>query len=781
MLAAGELIVSDKVVPVASLPQAMASYCDVMWILCDDARCEIRNVRTAEVVKRLERNDTTKAAEQSPLSNDRSHPLLLHVTKSQVSENNYPGLVTGNDETKRFPLQISAILVLQTCVGGPQVWLGLSDGTIEVHHAKTMELCATLRQHLDGILSFAEFGGFVYSSGNDQRVVQWRAAKLCYERTFTTAPGQRGAVWCMCAEGNVLVTGSEDRAVRVWDVGSGRLQLTGYVHAKSGSVTALCRVRDAMWSGDAAGQVVYWQLHTCEAFDVFKPHQTSVTALQRVGGRTYSGAADGTVAIFCNETATLLMRLNMHSRKRVTGIASPAQLSRYVIWSADSRGFVRCWYQDEYIHMTRDYEYFSEATWYLSGSTPYHEFRDSIAAHIEELQNHPYNKEHDRMQIHPSAMRIEGPELQKQYRKLQELIPIMEERVVKETESLQKRKAEMGQLEKDLMNQINLLGSAHHELNALMPGAADRLKATLPPLPSIVMQTNADGQISLSLPSVSLPVSKPCASPTAAHSTSFATTSVPLGTVALPTNLVTTSSVPLASALPSTSFAAPSMPLTTTAVSLTSLATPSVPLATAVPQTSLATSSVPLATAVPQSSLATSSVPLTAAPPSTSFTAPSVPLATAVPSAYGVGGSLQPPSIPPPPPARSDATHASILTPAAPAIAGSSGAGSAVPPTQSGIPVGTDAIKEKESANALLSIPLDLGSKIWNGVSWVNPNVGNYIQRRYYGAEPSLRTPDIMKRIQPKRLPEIKVLPLQRSKSTEPKSVKGNKETLKAR
>ncbi|RNF03219.1 hypothetical protein TraAM80_05899, partial [Trypanosoma rangeli] len=59
------------------------------------------------------------------------------------------------------------------------------------------------------------------------------------------------------------------------------------------------------------------------------------------------------------------------------------------------------------------------------------------------------------------------------------------------------------------------------------------------------------------------------------------------------------------------------------------------------------------------------------------------------------------------------------------------------------------------------------GAESWKGVKWTNKNVGNYIQRRFYGAEPSLRAPDIEKQKHRKKcLPNIRVVPLSAKKGS---------------
>ncbi|RNF09824.1 uncharacterized protein Tco025E_06931, partial [Trypanosoma conorhini] len=77
------------------------------------------------------------------------------------------------------------------------------------------------------------------------------------------------------------------------------------------------------------------------------------------------------------------------------------------------------------------------------------------------------------------------------------------------------------------------------------------------------------------------------------------------------------------------------------------------------------------------------------------------------------------------------------------------------------VPFSSSAPPRAEVLEALAQAAAIEGRRSWKGVEWTNKNVGNYIQRRFYGAEPSLRAPDLEKeRRRKKSLPKIRLFPL---------------------
>ncbi|RNE95193.1 uncharacterized protein Tco025E_10127, partial [Trypanosoma conorhini] len=219
-LGRAELGEIDKIFATASPARVMVTCAHHVWMALENG-VEVRNARTAELVHGW----TTES------SRDRS--------------------VTG----------IWSLLAVRTQSKEPQVWMGLSNGSVEVYDARSFVMVQQLNKHAGGVYCLAEFGGYVYSGSSDFKIAQWGADD---GRLIRMLHGHTNYVRCLYAEGSAVVSGSDDCTVRVWDAGSGEAQLTGHFHGRAG-VSALCRVGVTMWSGDNEGRVIAWKLSTCEA------------------------------------------------------------------------------------------------------------------------------------------------------------------------------------------------------------------------------------------------------------------------------------------------------------------------------------------------------------------------------------------------------------------------------------------------------------------------------------------------------------------------------------
>uniref|UniRef100_A0A7S1QD68 Guanine nucleotide-binding protein subunit beta-like protein n=1 Tax=Neobodo designis TaxID=312471 RepID=A0A7S1QD68_NEODS len=76
--------------------------------------------------------------------------------------------------------------------------------------------------------------------------------------------------WALHAEGSVVISGSDDHTIRVWNATNGQLVSIGRFHRVG--VSALCRVGDSMWSGDDDGNIVVWRLRTLEQEESLAEH-----------------------------------------------------------------------------------------------------------------------------------------------------------------------------------------------------------------------------------------------------------------------------------------------------------------------------------------------------------------------------------------------------------------------------------------------------------------------------------------------------------------------------
>ncbi|KPI85243.1 hypothetical protein ABL78_5696 [Leptomonas seymouri] len=739
---ASEVLVNDRTLIVPAPPLSLTTSGDLVWIALSDGKVEVRNARTGEVERRFEpalataKTDNTasvaggaaSSSNAAAVSNPSSAVTILSNLANRVLGGSQtvpgngvapPGPPNLKKRSEEPPTQVTVhvrtLLAVPIADGSTQMWLGLSNGAIEVYKCSDLlnnsvgslsassggSFLVVLCKHTAAVTCLAEFGGYVYSGSEDQRIAQWRAAHLSFSNLFTSPLAHQGAVRCLHAEGNAVVSGSDDCTVKVWDVGEGTMRLTGYFHSRSGGVLSLCRAGELMWSGDASGQVVRWHIRTCEAVTMHSPHRDRVLSLCHVGDRVYSGSADGTMGIFCAETGQLLQQITDQALGWVTAVACPAELSRYVVWSASADGSVRCWYQDEYVNMTADEFCFNDKSWYESGSTPYREFRAAVGQRTNRLKEQLEAIEQRDQQAMALLRRCSavfgggGEGFEGQRRRLQEQLAKAEERCnAAETRRTQKRDA-LAQLDRDIAATLALIQAAKNDLNLLVPGESERILAALPAVKAEDLVPYGQAPP----PASAAPAAPPLLTPKA---------------IAAPLAYASSTAVPLGP--PPALAPLPPPPITTTTTAINTAATMPPP------------------------------------PPA------------ATQSTLGVGGplSIAPPPPPAPPVPTTSSLNGGAATTTNPPLPATAPTTTASPTTAA--PLQPDAPSSPAAVHT--STPATAAGPVDDGVSWTNPNVGNYIQRRYYGASPSLRTIDLMKQERRRgRMPRVKVEPLQRERS----------------
>jgi WD40 repeat protein len=118
-------------------------------------------------------------------------------------------------------------------------------------------------------------------------------------RTFT---GHKGYVWAVAVtpDGRQAISGSEDCALKLWDLTTGQPRLTLSGH--EGPVCALAILPDGRQalSGSADGTLRIWDLRSGWTLAVFGEHQHPVSSLAITpdGRRAASGSRDGTVRLW---------------------------------------------------------------------------------------------------------------------------------------------------------------------------------------------------------------------------------------------------------------------------------------------------------------------------------------------------------------------------------------------------------------------------------------------------------------------------------------------------
>ncbi|OAB59671.1 hypothetical protein AY600_09920 [Phormidium willei BDU 130791] len=169
----------------------------------------------------------------------------------------------------------------------------------------TTTLCdrAQVNQGRVEAVCFTPDGRQLLTAGADGSIVVWsfetETGRFHRDRQLTEMPVPVNAI-ALAAQGRLLVSGSRDRTLAVWDLATGELQ--GVFEGHGGSVTtlAVCPDGDTVVSGSSDGTVKLWSLRRQGAIASFCDGSDAVmaVAVSPDGQAIVSGTADGTVKVW---------------------------------------------------------------------------------------------------------------------------------------------------------------------------------------------------------------------------------------------------------------------------------------------------------------------------------------------------------------------------------------------------------------------------------------------------------------------------------------------------
>jgi WD40 repeat protein len=201
----------------------------------------------------------------------------------------------------------------------------------------------SLEGHTGGVnaVAVSPDGRFIVSGSDDRTVKVW---ELESGRLLRSLEGHADRVWAVAVspDGRFIVSGSDDRTVKVWELESGRLLRS--LEGHTGGVNEVAVSPDGRFivSGSEDRTVKVWELESGRLLRSLEGHTgwVNAVAVSPDGRFIVSGSYDGTVKVWEAESGRLLRSLEGHTDGVLAVAVSPD--GRFIVSGSDDRT-VKVW------------------------------------------------------------------------------------------------------------------------------------------------------------------------------------------------------------------------------------------------------------------------------------------------------------------------------------------------------------------------------------------------------------------------------------------------------
>ena len=242
----------------------------------------------------------------------------------------------------RLPMLVGVWLACVSLHGSSLVCAGWGNGCIQVWCRSTLFAQTYFFGHSDCVRALISVGKMLISGSDDCDIRVWDMwwVATARGRCMRVLKGHTSGVTCLAVSGRRLVSGSRNGTARVWRMEGPASQwsceLVLSEHESGIHTTCLATWGDSLASGSTDTTILVWDLETGAHERTLVGHTGSVTAVVVSGQRLISSAADQTVRVWSTATWACVKKVQVYAAGSVQYTISLAVSGSTLVGGSDS-------------------------------------------------------------------------------------------------------------------------------------------------------------------------------------------------------------------------------------------------------------------------------------------------------------------------------------------------------------------------------------------------------------------------------------------------------------
>jgi len=186
-----------------------------------------------------------------------------------------------------------------------KLYSGSSDNTIRVWDAATLDLLKVIDIKAK-VYAMASKDKYIYFSGADKTI---QILDTTTDTQIICDATHNECVWTLTVKDNYLITGSDDKTVKIWELIQGIPRIVSTI-TESSKVLSLTVTQKYIVIGTTNAAIKVWNRHTSQLEKTLTGHSWEVWQVTTLNGHFISGSYDHTIKIWDAQTGDCIKTLD---------------------------------------------------------------------------------------------------------------------------------------------------------------------------------------------------------------------------------------------------------------------------------------------------------------------------------------------------------------------------------------------------------------------------------------------------------------------------------------